>query len=185
MAWCLLEPLSLSSLLFCYKNAPLVSCEALQVIFATAQVDHSLKWHGVCLTRCKIVAVAELMPMHLGFEAAHLAADSSLPCSFMNYKALRMHSRLVDDSDETSLLQRTTSAIACAIAQQWVPIVLPSCLQVLASGAVLVDLPGTQDSNVARGSVAENYLKHCNAIWIVSPIIRAVNDRAAKVHFPW
>lgn len=52
--------------------------------------------------------------------------------------------------------------------------------QVLASGAVLVDLPGTQDSNAARGAVAETYLKQCNAIWIASVITRAVNDRAAK-----
>ena len=50
----------------------------------------------------------------------------------------------------------------------------------LASGAVLVDLPGTQDTNALRGSVAESYLKACNAIWIVSMITRAVNDRAAK-----
>ena len=28
--------------------------------------------------------------------------------------------------------------------------------------------------------MAEGYLKRCNAIWIVSPIIRAVNEEAAK-----
>ena len=54
-------------------------------------------------------------------------------------------------------------------------------MQVLESGAILVDLPGTQDSNAARGAVAETYLKNSNAIWIVSVITRAVNDRAAKV----
>ena len=43
-----------------------------------------------------------------------------------------------------------------------------------------MDLPGTGDTNAARGSVAEGYLKRCNAIWIVSPIIRAVNEEAAK-----
>ena len=32
-------------------------------------------------------------------------------------------------------------------------------MQVLASGAVLVDLPGVRDANAARGQVAENYLK--------------------------
>ena len=50
----------------------------------------------------------------------------------------------------------------------------------LATGAVLVDLPGTGDSNVARGSIAERYLTKASAVWIVAPIIRAVNDRAAK-----
>jgi hypothetical protein len=30
---------------------------------------------------------------------------------------------------------------------------------VLATGAMLVDLPGVRDANAARGKVAENYLK--------------------------
>ena len=53
-------------------------------------------------------------------------------------------------------------------------------LQVLESGATLVDVPGVHDSNAARGSVAEAYMKKCSHYLIVSPIKRAVNDRAAK-----
>ncbi|KAK4163169.1 hypothetical protein QBC43DRAFT_67836 [Cladorrhinum sp. PSN259] len=50
----------------------------------------------------------------------------------------------------------------------------------LVTGAVLVDLPGVQDSNAARAAVAENYMKACTGLWIVAPITRAVDDKTAK-----
>lgn len=50
----------------------------------------------------------------------------------------------------------------------------------LSTGAVLVDLPGVADSNAARAAIAEGYMKQCTALWIVSPINRAVDDKAAK-----
>ena len=55
-------------------------------------------------------------------------------------------------------------------------------LQVLATGAVLVDLPGVRDANAARGAIAEKYMKSCNAVWIVADITRAVDNRTAKVY---
>ncbi|KAL9075583.1 MAG: hypothetical protein Q9157_003987 [Trypethelium eluteriae] len=51
---------------------------------------------------------------------------------------------------------------------------------VLSTGAVIVDLPGVQDSNAARQAVCEGYIKRCNGLWIVAPIIRAVDNKAAK-----
>ncbi|XP_072911239.1 uncharacterized protein [Hemitrygon akajei] len=51
---------------------------------------------------------------------------------------------------------------------------------VLQTGAVLVDLPGVRDSNAARDSVAKEYLKTCNAVWIVANVTRAVDDKTAK-----
>ena len=51
---------------------------------------------------------------------------------------------------------------------------------VLSSGAVLVDLPGVRDANAARAKVAESYTQHCNRIWIVAPIQRAVDDGTAR-----
>ena len=51
---------------------------------------------------------------------------------------------------------------------------------VLSTGAVIVDLPGVHDSNAARAAVCEGYMKQCNALWIVAPIIRAVDNKAAK-----
>lgn len=50
----------------------------------------------------------------------------------------------------------------------------------LSTGSVLVDLPGVQDSNAARAAVAENYLKQTTGLWIVAPITRAVDDKAAR-----
>ena len=75
----------------------------------------------------------------------------------------------------------------------------------LETGAVIVDLPGVHDANAARAAVAEGYMlvtslssclscslagmithcayhsrKQCTGLWIVAPIIRAVDDKAAK-----
>ncbi|KAJ4289692.1 hypothetical protein N0V90_011021 [Kalmusia sp. IMI 367209] len=50
----------------------------------------------------------------------------------------------------------------------------------LSTGAVIVDLPGVHDSNAARAAVAERYMKECSGLWIVAPITRAVDDKAAK-----
>nr|XP_048692951.1 uncharacterized protein LOC125630861 isoform X3 [Caretta caretta] len=51
---------------------------------------------------------------------------------------------------------------------------------VLKTGAVLVDLPGVRDSNAARDNAAKEYLKNCNAVWVVANITRAVDDKTAK-----
>ena len=58
---------------------------------------------------------------------------------------------------------------------------MPAAVQVLSTGAVVVDLPGVRDANAARGAVAEKYMKSCNAVWIVADITRAVDNRTAKV----
>ncbi|KAI0470344.1 hypothetical protein F4859DRAFT_522828 [Xylaria cf. heliscus] len=50
----------------------------------------------------------------------------------------------------------------------------------LSTGAVIVDLPGVQDSNAARAAVAASYMKSCTGLWIVAPITRAVDDKTAK-----
>ena len=50
----------------------------------------------------------------------------------------------------------------------------------LSTGAVVVDLPGVHDSNAARAAVAEKYMKQCTGLWIVAPINRAVDDKAAQ-----
>ncbi|KAL8853713.1 MAG: hypothetical protein Q9221_001524 [Calogaya cf. arnoldii] len=36
------------------------------------------------------------------------------------------------------------------------------------------------DANAARAAVAEGYMKQCTGLWIVAPINRAVDDKAAK-----
>ncbi|XP_026577646.1 uncharacterized protein LOC113450613 [Pseudonaja textilis] len=52
--------------------------------------------------------------------------------------------------------------------------------EVLRTGAVLVDLPGTRDSNAARDTMAREYLKDCSAVWVTASITRAVDDKTAK-----
>ncbi|KAH6654028.1 hypothetical protein BKA67DRAFT_518272 [Truncatella angustata] len=52
--------------------------------------------------------------------------------------------------------------------------------EILRNGIVLVDLPGVGDSNAARATVADKYLEKCNGIWVVAPIIRAVDNKAAQ-----
>ncbi|KDQ17600.1 hypothetical protein BOTBODRAFT_29776 [Botryobasidium botryosum FD-172 SS1] len=51
---------------------------------------------------------------------------------------------------------------------------------VLSTGAILVDVPGVADANVARSNIAKEYMKNSDCIWIVAPIIRAVDDKVAK-----
>jgi hypothetical protein len=48
------------------------------------------------------------------------------------------------------------------------------------TGIVLVDLPGCGDSNTARAAVAKNYEKQANAIFVVTRITRAVDDKIAS-----
>jgi len=43
-------------------------------------------------------------------------------------------------------------------------------------GITLVDLPGKGDMHVVRNRIASEYVQKCNAIWIVSPIARAMSD---------
>ncbi|CAE6530132.1 unnamed protein product [Rhizoctonia solani] len=50
----------------------------------------------------------------------------------------------------------------------------------LSGGAVLVDLPGVADANLARSSIAKEYMKRCDCVWIAAPITRAVDDKTAK-----
>jgi hypothetical protein len=51
----------------------------------------------------------------------------------------------------------------------------------LQPGITLVDAPGLNDSNASRNAVVSRYLRDSDAIWIVSNITRAVNDKTAKV----
>lgn len=50
----------------------------------------------------------------------------------------------------------------------------------LSTGVVLVDLPGTADSNAARSAVANKYMAECTSVWVVARITRAVDDKEAK-----
>jgi hypothetical protein len=51
---------------------------------------------------------------------------------------------------------------------------------ILKCGLVLVDLPGSFDTNQARSSVAEKYQEQLSVICVVAPIDRAADDQGAK-----
>jgi hypothetical protein len=48
---------------------------------------------------------------------------------------------------------------------------------VLKDGIVLVDLPGSMDTNVARGAIAENYQRNLKVTCVVAPTQRAASDK--------
>ncbi|KAI0166678.1 hypothetical protein GGR57DRAFT_34099 [Xylariaceae sp. FL1272] len=50
----------------------------------------------------------------------------------------------------------------------------------LSTGAILVDLPGVEDSNAARAAIAGKYIEKCNALWVVANITRAIDDKVAQ-----
>lgn len=53
----------------------------------------------------------------------------------------------------------------------------------LSSGVILVDLPGVADANAARNSIAKDYMKKCDCIWILASIHRAVDDKVSSSLF--
>ena len=50
----------------------------------------------------------------------------------------------------------------------------------LKTGAVLVDLPGTGDSNRARNKVAQKYMSQCDRFWVVASIERFLDSQTVK-----
>jgi hypothetical protein len=51
---------------------------------------------------------------------------------------------------------------------------------VLSSGVRLIDAPGLADDNSARDAVVKKVLQEANAVWLVSNIRRAVNDKTVN-----
>lgn len=51
--------------------------------------------------------------------------------------------------------------------------------EVLSTGSVLVDLPGTHDTNAARSAVGEAHVQDCDRVWIVARAPRALSDLLA------
>ncbi|EMR90498.1 putative tat pathway signal sequence protein [Botrytis cinerea BcDW1] len=52
--------------------------------------------------------------------------------------------------------------------------------EVLKTGIVLVDLPGSMDTNTARGALAATYTKNLTLSCVVSPTSRAASDKPAQ-----
>ncbi|KXJ86843.1 hypothetical protein Micbo1qcDRAFT_139663 [Microdochium bolleyi] len=52
--------------------------------------------------------------------------------------------------------------------------------QLLESGIVVADLPGTQDTNLARVQATERYMMHCDCVLVVADISRAITDKSLE-----
>jgi len=52
--------------------------------------------------------------------------------------------------------------------------------RILKDGIILVDLPGSMDTNAARGAIAEQYQKNLSVNCIVAPTARAASDKPAQ-----
>ena len=49
-------------------------------------------------------------------------------------------------------------------------------------GVRLIDAPGLADDNSARDAVVKKVLQEANAVWLVSNIRRAVNDKTVSLN---
>ena len=100
--------------------------------------------------------------------------------SLVFYKRLQKY---IDSQEKVAANKSTEDRKAPREMELWplIKVVRIYCRsEALATGAIIVDLPGVHDANAARAAVAEGYMKQCSGLWIVAPIIRAVDDKAAK-----
>lgn len=123
--------------------------------------------------------IAESSPERLAFEPAVggvLGSVKKLRSSTAKELYHGMQ-RYVDSKEKDNHLKKN-------VAMEYWPLIkvvrIYTKADALSTGAVIVDLPGVQDSNAARAAVAQQYMKACTGLWIVAPINRAVDDKTAK-----
>ncbi|KAJ2906227.1 Nuclear GTPase SLIP-GC [Zalerion maritima] len=83
----------------------------------------------------------------------------------------------------SSLLKPYVAAGGLEEEMEFWPLVKKICVflkaDVLQAGVVLVDMPGTHDTNKARSAISSKHLEKSSQIWIVAPIARAATDNTA------
>ncbi|RDW73682.1 hypothetical protein BP5796_07124 [Coleophoma crateriformis] len=87
-------------------------------------------------------------------------------------KLIKNYIESVDRNNEDESIIAYWPLVRCAKIKIKAPI--------LRNGLVLVDLPGLGDSNAGRTQVTQAYLQDVKYLWIVSDIVRAVDDEIAK-----
>ncbi|KAI0816315.1 hypothetical protein GGR55DRAFT_697199 [Xylaria sp. FL0064] len=93
------------------------------------------------------------------------------------YQAIQIY---VDSKQKTTLTPLSEDEIDTQLWPLIKVVRIYTKADVLSTGAVIVDLPGVQDSNAARAAVAAEYIQRCSGLLVVSTVTRAVNDRAAQ-----
>jgi len=140
------------------KSPGTIAWEKIRVLYPTLTLEHIV---SNSMTADDILATDPDVEELLG---ATKAISSISTTQFQEILALYTDSQLT--------ASRTTAAYWPIVTQ--LQITCPS--PCLASGAILVDLPGGNDANPARQAVTDNYIFKCDLLWLVSPIVRAVSD---------
>ena len=83
------------------------------------------------------------------------------------------------DSTGKSLVSRASSWVRALFRPQ-VRIICPASLASCHPNVILVDAPGVQDANAARGTVVKKLLEDASSVVIVSAIKRAATERVAQ-----
>ncbi|KAG8685886.1 hypothetical protein FRC08_012861 [Ceratobasidium sp. 394] len=150
--------------------------------------DAGVAWHKVhavypLLTPEELVKMTpdEIIATHL--DTQHIL-DSTCEVESANLEVFALEiAQYIDSKDQKRNKGKAKESLKADIPALWplVRLVRMCCnAEALSCGAVLVDLPGVADANLARSNIAKKYMKKCDRIWIVAPITRAVDDKTAK-----
>ncbi|XP_052816838.1 uncharacterized protein LOC128243248 isoform X1 [Mya arenaria] len=149
--------------------------DELQILLKELQDDTNKK-NDACAANCKVKAVYGRID---SFEILSKITDVT------NMLGSTIHIQENDPEEFRLKIEKYIENLDSGTGGQYWPIVkhvklrMPHC-DVCSSGTTLVDLPGSRDSNAARDEIANNYLKNCTAVWVVSSIHRAIDDKMAK-----
>ncbi|KAF3315541.1 hypothetical protein TWF173_003456 [Orbilia oligospora] len=141
-------------------------------------------------------AIDKLKALFPGFQECDLPGISEKVRALYETEPLRSGKRVIESNNDSEFVDEVSKVVSAKNGsggdepELWplvkvVKIYLDS--DVLRTGAVLVDLPGIQDSNAARTSVANEYLEKADRVIIVSRLSRALDRKPtanlAKAHF--
>ncbi|KAK2738177.1 hypothetical protein FQN57_007152 [Myotisia sp. PD_48] len=138
--------------------------------------------YGITINQARKFTLNEMLDRD---DRGPLSISENDPVLFSKFMAKYISSDDVQSSGEPEAKKSKpeTGKVRSRMAELW-PLVEVVRLRVkasaLASGAILVDLPGLLDSNSARATFTKKYLQQCSCLWIISPITRAVDDHTAK-----
>ncbi|GLA80468.1 hypothetical protein AtubIFM56815_001289 [Aspergillus tubingensis] len=160
-----------------------VALDKIQAVYPMMTADNILNTSAADLMANR--RVTDLLGTTKAFEGNHPGAFSTKLKSYTDSKGKRGRSmksardqNAAEHPDSASDTDTANYGIGLWPLVRVVRIYLKA--PALATGAVLVDLPGIFDSNAARVAVAEDYMRRCSAHWIVAPINRAVDDKVAR-----
>ncbi|KAF3218989.1 hypothetical protein TWF679_000400 [Orbilia oligospora] len=141
-------------------------------------------------------AIDKLKALFPGFQERDLSGISEKVRALYETEPLKSGKRVIESNNDSEFVDEVFKVVSAKNGSSgnepelWplvkvVKIYLDS--DVLRTGAVLVDLPGIQDSNAARTGVANEYLEKADRVIIVSRLSRALDRKPtanlAKAHF--